>query len=346
MVAHSRDETPVSSTSSSDPGVDRLWVRLIGDGVARLISLGTAGLAVCTVLYFLAPYNRVAETTTHFVPFYAMCGVAGMIAALLLRRRTLAILCGLFAVFYVALIAPWYLQRPMQPVGSAPNLRIVTVNVLSINKDADRLQRFVAETNPDVIFVQEYSPMWARAFESLRMAYPHFVERTRSDHFGIALFSKLPLENAEVFNPAGEQYPAIRADVRVNDRLVTLLNLHPTPPVLRDLFAVRNRQLADAAAIARDQDDLVIAAGDLNVTMWSPYYRRFESESELRNTRRGFGIRLTWPANMPLLQLPLDHVLVSPDILTVDFAVGPDIGSDHLPVVVELWVSTRGKRGY
>jgi endonuclease/exonuclease/phosphatase (EEP) superfamily protein YafD len=188
--------------------------------------------------------------------------------------------------------------------------------------------------------------MWARAMAPVKAAYPHFVERTRSDHFGIALFSKLPLENAEVFYPAGDRFPAIRADVWVNDRLVTLLNLHPAPPLLRNLFNVRNRQLADAAAIARDQDDLVIAAGDLNVTMWSPYYRRFESESGLRNTRRGMGIRPTWPANMPLAQLPLDHVLVSPDILTVDFAVGPDVGSDHLPVMVDLWVSTAGQRGY
>jgi endonuclease/exonuclease/phosphatase family metal-dependent hydrolase len=37
-----------------------------------------------------------------------------------------------------------------------------------------------------------------------------------------------------------------------------------------------------------------------------------------------------------LLGIPIDHCLVSSDIGVAGFAHGPDLGSDHLPIVVDL----------
>ena len=34
--------------------------------------------------------------------------------------------------------------------------------------------------------------------------------------------------------------------------------------------------------------------------------------------------------------IPIDHVLVTPQWLVVEREVGPNLGSDHLPVIVQI----------
>ena len=55
-------------------------------------------------------------------------------------------------------------------------------------------------------------------------------------------------------------------------------------------------------------------------------------------SRLGFGVQATWPSvyRIPPMMIPIDHCLVSPDVRVVGRRVGPHIGSDHLPVIVEL----------
>jgi endonuclease/exonuclease/phosphatase family metal-dependent hydrolase len=35
-------------------------------------------------------------------------------------------------------------------------------------------------------------------------------------------------------------------------------------------------------------------------------------------------------------RIPIDHVVVSPEVRVTDRRVGPDVGSDHLPVEATL----------
>jgi endonuclease/exonuclease/phosphatase (EEP) superfamily protein YafD len=41
---------------------------------------------------------------------------------------------------------------------------------------------------------------------------------------------------------------------------------------------------------------------------------------------------------MPLGRIPLDHCLVSSGLDVLDKRLGPQVGSDHLPVVIELQI--------
>ena len=138
--------------------------------------------------------------------------------------------------------------------------------------------------------------------------------------------------------------PGIRADVEVNGRTVTLLNIHTLPPASSQYFEIRNRQLTALADFANRQEDLVLVAGDLNTAMWSPYYKRMERDSGLVNARKGFGVVATWPSFYPIFRIPIDHCLISPEIEVVDFRRGPAIGSDHLPLAVDVHVPRRPER--
>jgi endonuclease/exonuclease/phosphatase (EEP) superfamily protein YafD len=86
-----------------------------------------------------------------------------------------------------------------------------------------------------------------------------------------------------------------------------------------------------------------ICVGDLNASLWSPVYLDFAKQTKLTNVRQGFGLLPTWPTFMGFnwLMIPIDHCLVSSDICVVNAQTGERIGSDHLPLIVELKIKQR-----
>ena len=81
----------------------------------------------------------------------------------------------------------------------------------------------------------------------------------------------------------------------------------------------------------------VLILGDLNATPWCPPLRRFLAASGLRPAASDQGLLGTsWPVPIPFLRIPLDHALLSPDLVCVSYRIGPDIGSDHFPFILEV----------
>jgi hypothetical protein len=81
--------------------------------------------------------------------------------------------------------------------------------------------------------------------------------------------------------------------------------------------------------------------GDLNTTMWSPYYKNYIGNTQLKNTRYGFGILPTWKIIHQFFAIPIDHSLVTPDIKINNVYTGRSIGSDRLPLITNLQLSSR-----
>ena len=88
-----------------------------------------------------------------------------------------------------------------------------------------------------------------------------------------------------------------------------------------------------AAAKSFTDDTARMAVGDLNCTPWSPHFDKFLQTARLRDSALGRGVSPTW-FPIPLLGLPIDHFLVSKEIEVVNRVVGPNVGSDHRPVVL------------
>lgn len=86
--------------------------------------------------------------------------------------------------------------------------------------------------------------------------------------------------------------------------------------------------------------------GDLNITMWSPYYRKFMKQTNLKNSRQGFGILPTWPTKniysllppqlSPLFSIPIDYCLISPEFKVMSIYTINDTGSDHRALIINL----------
>ncbi len=263
-----------------------------------------------------------------------MLGVTGV--ALLLWRRwrssAFLLLLGLIAALPVLSL---YRGGDGAPPG-VPVLRLLSANVLTGNRDSSRLLAAVAKENPDVLVLLEINERWRRELTALAATYPHRLLRPREDNFGIAVFSRLPGTVLELAQLGETRLPSILATFEWQGQPTTLIATHPLPPLGSSGARRRNRQLEAIGERAAATEGAVIVIGDLNTTPWSPHFRDLLQQGDLRDSAQGRGLQPTWPAGSRLLRLPIDHCLHSADLMAVDRRVGSDIGSDHLPIVVDL----------
>jgi endonuclease/exonuclease/phosphatase (EEP) superfamily protein YafD len=78
-----------------------------------------------------------------------------------------------------------------------------------------------------------------------------------------------------------------------------------------------------------------VVVGDFNATPWTSAFRRLLGTGELRNSQRGYGVSPTWDVGR-FWAVPIDHLVHGDGMVVTDRAVGPDLGSDHRPILVDL----------
>jgi endonuclease/exonuclease/phosphatase (EEP) superfamily protein YafD len=240
-----------------------------------------------------------------------------------------------WVVLLLAAPLPWLsvsapaVQMPVTP--GAATFSVASANVFFRNHDAGRLVRWVARVQPDVVVILELTPAYAEGLKALD-GYPHRHVIAQDDAFGIAILSRHPLIQVQELRDA-QGIPLVRAKIRWRDRLIGLAALHPMPPQSPYYHVVRNERLRLATGAPAKGDLPRIVAGDFNATPWS---NAFTGLAEL-GWHRTLGLAPTWPASWRgWMGVPIDHVLVNRYWALADSEVGPDIGSDHLPVLARL----------
>lgn len=281
------------------------------------------------------------ELMCHFRAQYFVGLLAGTILLVVARCYRRAVLFGVLVIVHAALLLPFYVagDQPHDPHAAA-RLRLVISNVHAANEEHAKVLELVRREEPDVAVFVEVDGRWAAALAALDDGWPHARSVPQSGNFGMAIYSRLPLEDCHV-ESLGEDYPAIVARLRVGQAPVTIFGAHPVPPVSARVSAMRNRQLVALAQIVAHTPGEKIVAGDLNSTSWSPAFADFLAVTGLVDSRRGRGIQGSWRADLPaLLRIPIDHCLVSKKLRVIRREIGPDVGSDHLPVIVDLEIPT------
>jgi endonuclease/exonuclease/phosphatase (EEP) superfamily protein YafD len=215
---------------------------------------------------------------------------------------------------------------------------LLVSNVHFANREYERLLGLVEREDPDVLGLVEVSTRWLRKLKHLRERYPYHYEVPDEHHFGLALYSRLPIEDARELRLPGEtSSPAIVATLKAPGGDVELILAHPMSPIGAAYIRRRNEEIAALAHHARAAQVPLVLAGDLNVTMWNDAYRPLVDVAGLRNARAGHGVGASWPAIGPF-GVPIDHILASAGVHLQNFRVLPGIGSDHLPVTAEFCV--------
>lgn len=61
----------------------------------------------------------------------------------------------------------------------------------------------------------------------------------------------------------------------------------------------------------------------------------------MKDSSEGRGLQWSWPAGFRPLAIPIDHCLTSSGLRIDSRGMGPYIGSDHFPLVVDLEIDFR-----
>ena len=274
------------------------------------------------------------ELATHFRLQYALGASA---CALLLigfhswKFLPVPVLC---AILNWALIVPYYSTRT-QPtdVPSGVHIRLMLANVFKSNQNYAALTGAINQEQPDIAVLQE----WQSNLTDLSAEYPYSQQVPKAGGSGMALFSRYPIEQAEVLTLDASSHPALHVQINVQGTRLSILALHPPTPVRSDKFSNRNQQFVRAAALIKADSGAKLLIGDLNTTMWSPYFIDLIRDSGLRDARIGFGLQPSWLMPLPsVLQIPIDQCLVGETIYVQGVRVGARTGSDHRPLIVDV----------
>lgn len=306
-----------------------------------LLSAAATIACLLTVVGFFGSSFWMFDEVAQFRVQYAAALIASA-PVFGVRRRFKAALGSLaFAALNLAIILPYCFTGRSTEVPAGRTLRIVLLNVHTENHQYDRVEQFLRDTQADVLLLEEVDHRWMQQLERLRDIFPYSCAEPQSDNFGVALFSRLPLTNAAIREFGSAEVPSVCAEILLDGKPLMLVGTHPLPPGGGENARLRNEQLEILADFAAAQANPMILAGDLNTTPWSSCFRRLVKRSGLNDSFRGFGYQPTWPSPLAALGIPLDHCLFSPELSVVSRRRGPNVGSDHLPLVIEIRVPDR-----
>ena len=299
--------------------------------------------ALCaTLLASLAKLHFAADLLTHFpLPcLLTLLPAAAVLAGC--RRPGWAVLFALGAALagfrlWPQLVGP----APTPSPGPSTVLRVACANLQVHNPRCKEILRQIDSERPDLLVLTE---LWPAAWHELQpglSAYPHQLVHPLPGCFGIALLSKLPLQNSRVVALGQEWTPAIVATALHTSGPIGILAVHAPPPGLARQSAERNLSLAAIPDLLADLPPRRLVLGDLNATPWSAPFGEMLRSTELIDSNRGAGFQGSWPAWLPRpLRIPIDHVLLSPGLGMQARRLGPEFGSDHLPVFGEVVLPT------
>jgi len=236
-------------------------------------------------------------------------------------------------------------------------LRVLTCNVQTGNFDAKALSQLIRESNIDLVALQEcpasvqldLPPDWQKvqvgmivilskhpvvAHEALTASHPpHVWER----------HSLLP---CTVSTPLGEIFfnsihlPSPRYGLQhILDRKTGI-----NPKKAKKLIAeTENRKIvSEYISNSIDAQELpMITAGDFNMPVESDIFQSYWSELSNAFTKTGLGYGWSYrdaSHGIPI-DIRIDHILTGNGAIPLRCYVGPDIGSDHRPVIADIHIS-------
>lgn len=336
------------------PPPDRVWRRC----VRRLFTAAIWGYALAVLaVWGLIHYGGDRwwfATMMLFGPRWVYLLPLAVLAPATWRRprlRWLLVAAALIVLVPImGLCVPW--QR-FAGAGDGPSLRVLTCNLKGKCRNNAVFHELLRESLPDIVALQgcwrDAAIAWPEGWHfeqdgEMILASPYPLRQVRSLSITDPMFQdRVRLLRGIVETPHGD---------------VTVVSLHMPSPhiglrqVLDDSTLIRpsqsgtlvaqselRRQAAEATVQYVDRiAEPVVIVGDLNVPPESPIYRQTWARYANAFSQAGLGYGYTeWPTVRWFRHgIRIDHILTRARLRPLASWLGPDVGSDHLPLLADL----------
>lgn len=332
------NEYPISESVPSN----RLW-RWLSALCLGCAWAATAIMAVCVLLRLVWHDGNLglvwinAFTVYFYLPAY-VCLAWGLWQ----RKWWLAAVSLAIVAFHLSWVLPELLPTDRRTPASATDdpsetLRIFYANVLTGNSHYGPLLEEIADADPDLIFINEFSTAWEEAFAKSPVMQSYLQSGGLPRHrFGnMGFYSRLPVSDFQIVWL--ENRMSCTFDVMLDDEKLRLFCLHGPRPLD---YAVTDyyRYWAAIQSLVAQQPEPLIVIGDFNATQFSRAYQQLTS-GRLRSAHRdvGRGYATTWPNGLHVLPpIQIDHALLSPQVECLNIVEGRGTGSDHRPLILQV----------
>lgn len=323
-------------------------------GMARLSVTHGVGMLLMAVMLFVyyASYDLRLPFSNTLLPVLALA-LVGLAAAAILGRgaRRIAVarevrpLLPALSLLLLIPVVQWIFTAPARPMSSSNGpLRVMTYNLhfgfdplgdLSL----EQVARTIEAQNPDVVGLQEVSRGWVLngstdmlAWLSQRLGMPYVFGPATDAQWGNAVLSRHPVLQSHVVSLPPDDLLLKRsfiwAELDTGGEPFNFVSVHYHHP--DDGSPIRVTQSTALLDYWRERPYTVIV-GDFNATPEAPEIVMLR-DAGLVDIFEAAGTteRRTYSALEPRHQI--DYIWTTPDLRTLDAAVLPDTGSDHLAI--------------
>jgi len=226
-------------------------------------------------------------------------------------------------------------------VSFQKNVKIGLFNVYTRNRAFNITIDEINLNKPDILIMQEVDSKWLENLSQIKNEYQYSIEEPMEadeGNFGIALYSKYPIEDYKIEEWSDYAIPVINALIKKDNKLIRIYAVHTLPPLKKEYYEARNQMFENIQNI-NTQDTSLIIAGDFNSTAFSPSYKKYIKSKALNDaqTIKGNIFEGSWNAYHPaFLRITVEHILSTNDLMPLQYKLGNKIYSDHFPVFVKL----------
>nr|WP_306267940.1 endonuclease/exonuclease/phosphatase family protein [Pararhizobium sp. IMCC3301] len=308
--------------------------RWIGKIAVLAVYGGLVFPALFTALAFGGRWLRPLDSFSHFLHYYVLAFIiVAIVAGFLKLRKTaaIALVSLLFAVWLLGPARPFALSGQTALQAAPGNgVKIITFNLLYHNDQIDRIADYVTRQDPDILMFQELSPI-NRPLLDLLPQYPYRQSCSLNQTMATMVLTKTK-PSAQGCLPRSQ---VAWIDLILSGKPVRVASVHlhwPWP-----LLQWRQIDNIRSEVAGLDSKRPIILGGDFNAAPWSNAVRTME---DITGSRVVPGFRFTIlgfksPLKLPVF-LPIDQILLPEEATLRDVTTGPELGSDHRPVVVTL----------
>lgn len=203
---------------------------------------------------------------------------------------------------------------------------VLHFNVKEKNKNILSVAETAVQSEADIISLQELHETSLAAVDTvLKKKYPYALSDVSVKGFGMAVYSKYPIENGEV--KKWNDYVFLTGTVQLKNRTTRFISATTSTPTNGKDYAIQIKQFKYLTDYINSIDSALIVMGDMNSVPWSEQIKTFMAHTSLEDSRKD--LSATYPAQSPF-QIPIDYIFHSKELDCKKFTTVGGSTSNHL----------------